>query len=195
MVHFICNHCHFQGDSPSPVSCPRCHCLVSSNQRNPNPQNCYPGQIMLFQRPQQREHPFQNEVDRRLLHQFGVNLSIPHQIARTIIRPTIISVQAQALPSDMQNVVRPLTPSKFNHRRIKRKEVKENAVCPICYEELRHFEKVCELPCKHLFHDKCIREWFKRESNCPMCRKVLGENPNMPDEQVPEVRMFTFIFS
>jgi len=42
--------------------------------------------------------------------------------------------------------------------------------CCICYSSLSTSKKI-ELPCGHVFHDKCIREWSKKKMNCPLDRK------------------------
>ena len=31
-------------------------------------------------------------------------------------------------------------------------------------------KKAILLPCEHLFHQKCIKKWFKRNPSCPLCR-------------------------
>jgi len=36
-------------------------------------------------------------------------------------------------------------------------------------------EKIRKLPCKHIFHDKCILPWFEHKSTCPNCRFDLLE--------------------
>jgi hypothetical protein len=40
--------------------------------------------------------------------------------------------------------------------------------CPICLESTN---KVSSLPCNHKFHYTCLKEWFKVNRNCPICRK------------------------
>ncbi len=51
--------------------------------------------------------------------------------------------------------------------------------CPICFEECESYIK---LSCNHKFHEKCIKDWVKKSTECPMCRKFLGyftlENSN-----------------
>lgn len=50
----------------------------------------------------------------------------------------------------------------------------ENFECSICYDELSlKDENAVTLPCGHLFCKGCIKEWFKENSTCPICRKVL----------------------
>ncbi|XP_042873701.1 uncharacterized protein LOC122254197 isoform X3 [Penaeus japonicus] len=41
--------------------------------------------------------------------------------------------------------------------------------CSICLEALNACPTV-PLQCQHVFHEKCIKDWLKRQSNCPNCR-------------------------
>ncbi|XP_017773454.1 PREDICTED: putative RING-H2 finger protein ATL50 [Nicrophorus vespilloides] len=43
--------------------------------------------------------------------------------------------------------------------------------CAICLNEL--ISDVRQLPCKHIFHIKCIDSWTERNRICPICRKSL----------------------
>lgn len=45
--------------------------------------------------------------------------------------------------------------------------------CVICKEEMGIGRDVCELPCQHLFHWKCILPWLKKRNTCPCCRFQL----------------------
>lgn len=41
------------------------------------------------------------------------------------------------------------------------------AECSICLEPL--LKNVYALPCAHVYHEKCIREWMKKSHSCPIC--------------------------
>ncbi|CAL4077439.1 unnamed protein product [Meganyctiphanes norvegica] len=43
--------------------------------------------------------------------------------------------------------------------------------CSICLEVLLT-KPNASLSCKHVFHERCIKNWLKRESTCPNCRKT-----------------------
>jgi len=54
--------------------------------------------------------------------------------------------------------------------------------CPICDETLVVTEGILRLPCKHVFHDKCLSPWLSDHNTCPICRSEL---PAEPDESEP----------
>lgn len=46
--------------------------------------------------------------------------------------------------------------------------------CSICIEDINHVEEVClEINCGHIFHERCISKWFRRNQTCPTCRNKL----------------------
>ncbi|XP_069956802.1 E3 ubiquitin-protein ligase TTC3 isoform X5 [Cherax quadricarinatus] len=47
--------------------------------------------------------------------------------------------------------------------------MKAEESCSICLEALSASSTV-PLQCQHVFHEKCIKDWLKRQSNCPNCR-------------------------
>ncbi|GJZ69438.1 RING-H2 finger protein ATL52-like protein [Tanacetum coccineum] len=53
--------------------------------------------------------------------------------------------------------------------------------CAVCLGDLEDGDMVRLLPiCKHLFHVKCIDEWFVGHTSCPVCRvPVVG-----PDDEI-----------
>lgn len=54
-------------------------------------------------------------------------------------------------------------------------ENNEKEKCIICLDELKINEKVCFLPCKHVFHFKCLKLYFYDNlcSVCPLCKYDL----------------------
>lgn len=42
--------------------------------------------------------------------------------------------------------------------------------CMICLEDFELGDKCRRLPCGHVFHEKCIDEWLKRCTDCPICK-------------------------
>jgi hypothetical protein len=95
----------------------------------------------------------------------------------------LVRVPTGRAPSRMQRPPerppppRDVTLSRFAHRRIRATDVQKETKCSICLEELTCGDSVCELPCKHIFHDACLGKWLEREATCPVCRKVLGPSP------------------
>ena len=49
----------------------------------------------------------------------------------------------------------------------KRKDLDE---CPICLIEMSNEQDTVKLACNHVFHSKCIEDWFKKSTCCPYCR-------------------------
>lgn len=47
--------------------------------------------------------------------------------------------------------------------------------CSICLENFLKNEKIIKLDCRHIFHKKCIKKWFKDkdQKNCPLCRIII----------------------
>ena len=44
--------------------------------------------------------------------------------------------------------------------------------CSVCLAEFRRRQHVLIIKgCQHAFHKKCLTEWFKTNSTCPLCRK------------------------
>lgn len=44
-------------------------------------------------------------------------------------------------------------------------------VCAICWESMRTWRR---LPCRHNFHEACLRSWLEQNPTCPTCRRDLG---------------------
>ncbi len=46
--------------------------------------------------------------------------------------------------------------------------------CSICLESCKGGDDFVTPCCKQLFHFNCLKDWIKREPNCPFCRKDLS---------------------
>jgi hypothetical protein len=68
--------------------------------------------------------------------------------------------------------------------------------CPICIMKYKVADKIKVLPCKHIFHKKCIKKWLDKKDTCPLCnfdikkelekRKVELEK-HIYEEEHPEI--------
>lgn len=49
--------------------------------------------------------------------------------------------------------------------------LKFNSECPICLDDIQGSENVYALNCDHVYHEKCIIQWFQRSRKlqCPLC--------------------------
>ena len=56
----------------------------------------------------------------------------------------------------------------------------EKKNCVICLEDFKNGDKATFLPCIHLFHTDCIKNWLKTQDCCPICKfKLTGQNLNL----------------
>ncbi|XP_058653550.1 E3 ubiquitin-protein ligase RNF128 [Onychostoma macrolepis] len=46
----------------------------------------------------------------------------------------------------------------------------EDVSCVVCTDSFKHHEQVTVLPCRHLYHKKCIEPWLLEHPTCPMCK-------------------------
>jgi len=49
----------------------------------------------------------------------------------------------------------------------------EQPTCCVCLSDIVLNEETLLLPCGHMFHPKCINDWFKNNNTCPVCRFEL----------------------
>ena len=54
----------------------------------------------------------------------------------------------------------------------------ENKKCVICYEDFVDNDNAIYLPCFHVFHSKCIKEWLNTKDICPLCKINVKNNLN-----------------
>jgi hypothetical protein len=47
--------------------------------------------------------------------------------------------------------------------------------CSICITDFTPDEKIVKLECEHTFHIDCIKQWFKQDHICPLCRKSVNK--------------------
>lgn len=52
-------------------------------------------------------------------------------------------------------------------------QVNENKECTICLEDLEEGQPAVRIPCGHLYHEHCIKDWLRTSNECPACRYEL----------------------
>jgi hypothetical protein len=62
-------------------------------------------------------------------------------------------------------------------REDERKSLGDEPSCSICFEIYTDDTVIVKLPCnlKHIYHPACIREWLKRNPECPLCKARVME--------------------
>ena len=46
-------------------------------------------------------------------------------------------------------------------------------VCTICLEDFMEGEEIVLCPCKHCFHQHCIKDWLRMKNSCPVCKLLI----------------------
>ena len=68
---------------------------------------------------------------------------------------------------DREYLIKNLIGSELNN--VDRLE-EENKECAICLEIFEKGNKIISLPCVHIYHDNCIKEWLLKKNFCPICK-------------------------
>jgi len=63
--------------------------------------------------------------------------------------------------------------SRLKKFKINNDHIASNLECTVCTEKYRLYELCHLLPCKHFFHQDCIKPWLKLHNTCPVCRYEL----------------------
>jgi hypothetical protein len=59
-------------------------------------------------------------------------------------------------------------------RRVDDADAPLDALCVVCQDDLVVGDTVVRLPCKHVLHASCAREWWNRKPSCPICQAELA---------------------
>ena len=57
----------------------------------------------------------------------------------------------------------------------------ENNECIICLSEFEVGDSITTLPCVHIFHNECIKNWLKNNNHCPICKFEITLNSIIRD--------------
>ncbi|KAL3763838.1 hypothetical protein ACHAW5_006256 [Stephanodiscus triporus] len=55
--------------------------------------------------------------------------------------------------------------------------------CTICLTDIEDGEQVGVLPCTHIYHVDCLRQWISRKNACPLCQVTEIASPRPVDQR------------
>ncbi len=61
-------------------------------------------------------------------------------------------------------------------------DVPLNSSQPLLEESIRDTHMI-RTPCKHEFHENCLKRWLESKLECPYCRHTLPQLPDTADEE------------
>jgi len=53
------------------------------------------------------------------------------------------------------------------------KDIEHTPSCVVCMSEWKEGDIALQLPCKHNFHQPCVKRWLDWRNSCPICRSKL----------------------
>ena len=129
---------------------------------------------------QEMNNSFEDDIlyDDKFQEQMAINAVDQQIIDELYPNPDSMSYeQLLQLEDNMGNVNKGLSKKQFDKLpfvKYDKNKYSENYQCIICMEEFQKNEKVKLLPCGHIFHDNCIKEWLMKQKTCPFCKSEIG---------------------
>lgn len=106
--------------------------------------------------------------------EIGTNFNLDDHILQTFFH-TLFEPEGEESQYEFEDVKVTLTEEDFDRFQtccVRATDELGYKDCSICIEEFREDDLITELPCKHIFHKSCIKNWLCREKvTCPSCRK------------------------
>ncbi|XP_056160341.1 probable E3 ubiquitin-protein ligase RHA4A [Syzygium oleosum] len=102
----------------------------------------------------------------------GANLA---HMEVTIYAVTHVLLEEELMPSlEEETLLEPATKSSIEAlERIRVNDGDPMCVCTICIEELAGGTEATKMPCSHVYHVDCIRQWLETSHSCPLCRYAM----------------------
>ena len=101
------------------------------------------------------------------------------EIIENVVKFQRLIIEDDTFPLPIENKMMVLEKMKI----IKYYEVKnyekivDEKNCVICFNEFKNNEYVKIFSCgKHIFHEKCIEEWIKKDFRCPLCKYSIKKD-------------------
>jgi hypothetical protein len=64
-------------------------------------------------------------------------------------------------------------------------ELEQGVRCAICLDRLAQGDVVGDIPCEHVFHKDCLKDWLRKKNRCPLCQRDGVATPNF--QSMPSV--------
>jgi len=151
--------------------------MIQSTQNN----------IIQQQRTQSRSQFSNTNTNNR--HTFYTTPPFRESLYTNIINETVQNM----LPNLFQDVLVFATQQQINNATdtfLFRSEDMTQIVCPITQEEFQDNDSVCQIRhCGHTFKELAIKNWFRQNVRCPVCRyDIRTNNPTDPgNDETPDV--------
>jgi hypothetical protein len=108
---------------------------------------------------------------------FRINMSSDDAAERPVV-PT--QLQRSHVPHSVQGST--WLPSQFTREHVTLDEMdgelEQGVRCAICLDRLEQGDVVGDIPCEHVFHKDCLKDWLKKKNRCPLCQRSDVATPN-----------------
>ena len=106
---------------------------------------------------------------------FSINVSFNQNNYRNTDKISIDDYDLNYSYSNDDEIVESEKNSEINSRILENVDnlCPEKKRCTICLENFLKFDKIINLSCLHMFHDKCIRKWLNDNNYCPICKNKI----------------------